>query len=256
MVVNLRDRLLGPESVYFYTFHKCASSLFADFILKQSPGLEHVDYAHMFFRGQTVEKTDFRKRGYIYGPLRLSAAKDSEIYKRVIRQVIQKDFIRKRKAVFFIRDPRDLIVSKFYSDAYSHKISPSAVIAAGQLKRREKALGEGLDAYCLQEAKSWRHDFALMIDLVQNCPKGTLLKYENMIHRYEIFAKKIQKALNLSPDVMEQIFNRTRPVLTENKMEHRRDGGTGGFRKKLNDETIHVLNSELREVLEFFDYPV
>lgn len=252
--MNRWHKLFGPESVYFLTFHKCASSLFANFILKQSPGLEHVDYAQMFFQGKTVEKIDFRRRGYIYGPLRLSAAKDTDIYRMVIQQVIRKDFIRKRKAVFFIRDPRDLIVSKFYSDAYSHKISRNPVIAEGQLLKREKALADGLDEFCLQEAEPWKQDFALMADLVENCPKGTLLKYENMIHDFDIFGERIQKALNLSPEVMKNIYDRTRPVLTENKMKHRRDGGTGGFRRKLNENTIQALNSEFREILEFFHY--
>jgi hypothetical protein len=33
------------ESIYFLTLHKCASTLFSDFILKNIIGLRHIDYA-------------------------------------------------------------------------------------------------------------------------------------------------------------------------------------------------------------------
>jgi hypothetical protein len=43
------------ESVFFYTFHKCASSLFARFVLPNVRGLRHENYAARIFRGELTD---------------------------------------------------------------------------------------------------------------------------------------------------------------------------------------------------------
>ncbi len=42
------------ESVYFYTFHKCASSLFSNYVLRNIKGLVHVDYAVQISSGKKL----------------------------------------------------------------------------------------------------------------------------------------------------------------------------------------------------------
>src|SRR3954467_281701 len=55
MFGNLIARFHGaptlPESVYFYTLHKCASGLFSDYVLKNARGLRLIDYADQFYNG-------------------------------------------------------------------------------------------------------------------------------------------------------------------------------------------------------------
>jgi len=66
-----------PKSIYFYTLHKCASTLFSDFVLKNVNKLIHVDYASQIFTGkiQIGKQLSFKEKGFIYGPLRIQPAR-------------------------------------------------------------------------------------------------------------------------------------------------------------------------------------
>ena len=68
------------ESVFFYTFHKCASSLFSGYVLRNIEGLRNIDYASRLYQGREPKSIKFEKYGYIYGPIRLSANPSSIVY--------------------------------------------------------------------------------------------------------------------------------------------------------------------------------
>ena len=50
---GVSSRSDSRESVYFYTFHKCASTLFSKDFLPNTEGLHHLDYARLIYRGKT-----------------------------------------------------------------------------------------------------------------------------------------------------------------------------------------------------------
>lgn len=105
-----------PETVYFYTFHKCASTLFNSYILKNIKGLQHVDYASQIYGGKKInKKLNFRDKGFVYGPIRLSADPMSSVYRMLVAPTSGHEFIRDKIAIFVVRDPRDILVSAYYS---------------------------------------------------------------------------------------------------------------------------------------------
>src|SRR3989442_568962 len=55
-LIKPRLPLTRPESVYFYTLHKCASSLFSDYVLKNVRHLRLVDYADRICNRRVVLK--------------------------------------------------------------------------------------------------------------------------------------------------------------------------------------------------------
>ena len=107
----------NPKSVYFYTFHKCASTLFNGYVLKNAVGLYNMDYASQIYSGErsSEEKLNFNRNGFIYGPIRISAGVQGPVGEMLVKPTTQHDFVRDKIALFLIRDPRDILVSSYYS---------------------------------------------------------------------------------------------------------------------------------------------
>ena len=115
---NNRKRLMifpgnffKPESRFFYTLHKCASVLFGKFILPNVNGLTHINYGSQVFRGELSngDKVKFRKRGFVYGPIRVSnGLQPTELFCRsnVYRDAANPNFVRDKISVFRQRPPR------------------------------------------------------------------------------------------------------------------------------------------------------
>ena len=76
----------APDSVYFYTFHKCASTLFAKHVLKNVRNLKHFDHAAQIFRGlaNTEALLAHQKKGFINDPIRISLDNNGSVHERVV----------------------------------------------------------------------------------------------------------------------------------------------------------------------------
>jgi len=242
------------ESIFFYTFHKCASTLFSSFILKNIENLEHVNYASQMYTGNNIDKLSFEPNGFAYGPIRLSADPNSAVYNKLVKPVTEIDFVRNITAVFFIRDPRDIIVSLYYSLAYSHGFSPVKEIEAKQKQIREKVQSMTIDEYALDTAQNISNNFIKLNELSKACDRKVIIKYEDMINNWEFFAKNLCKYINIRPDILNQIYIKSRPRKKEDIMSHQRSGKTEGFRDKLKKDTIKSLNHSFKDILKIFNY--
>ncbi len=242
------------ESVYFYTFHKCASTLFGSYILKNIKGLRHVNYASRIYSGRAYKKLKLEAKGYAYGPIRLSADPLSPVYKQLVRPATQPDFMRDKIVIFFVRDPRDILVSSYYSFGYTHAFSPVEQIRLLQEANRSKIQAESLDEFVLRSASKVRENFETLSELDSVCERSIVLKYEDMIDNFEYFIAQLSKYIIISQCVVRTIFERSRPKEKEDISSHRRSGQPGGFRSKLKRETIDSVNAELEDVLVRFQY--
>lgn len=243
------------ESVYFYTFHKCASTLFSTYLLRHVEGLRHRDYAaEMFRRGPLKRPITFADRGYVYGPLRLSSPEDSDGYRLVISRVSDRDFVHDKICLFMVRDPRDILISSYYSTAYTHPLSPVAELREQQLRERAAVRSMTLDDYVLSQAEDRRRDFACLHDLYTACSRGVLLRYEDMVEDFDRFADGLRTHLNIKPRVLRNLERRSRPRPRPDDSQHRRSGQTGQFRDSLSPETISLVNERLGDTLELFGY--
>src|SRR5436190_5296319 len=154
------------RSVYFYTFHKCASSLFADYVLQHVHGLTHVDYSGRRFLEGSAGEVCFEPQGYVYGPIRVLATLREARWESA---VCVPEFVRDKRAIFMVRDPRDLLVSQYYSTAFSHAISPVPEIRDRQLEARRRALRASVDAFALKRAGAMARKFDLLGRLAESC---------------------------------------------------------------------------------------
>lgn len=245
------------DSVFFYTFHKTASTLFSGYVLKHVDGLHHVDYASQIYEGKLKGGVvRFEEKGRIYGPIRLSANTDSAVYAKLVSPAQDAAFARNKKAVIFIRDPRDIIISKYFSLAFSHNFSPVEEIRRRQMKIREITKNMSVDEFARKDVHQLLAGFQKAVLLSQNCASSYVLKYEDMISNWEAFEKSLAAALPLRKSVLNSIYSRTRPSKTENIYSHRRSGAVRGFENKLSPETLDFLNIQLKPVLDYFNYTI
>ncbi len=243
-----------PESVYFYTLHKCASSLFSDYVLKKVRRLRLVDYADRFYNGEPVECVTFKEKGFIYGPIRLSTDPPSVIYSTLIEPASRTDFIRDKIAIFLIRDPRDILVSWYYSFGYTHEFSTVKEIEEQQRRARELIRRMTIDTFALEVANPILNHFHIIDRLSQACNRGIVLKYEDMIDNWEKFSSGLTKYLNIGRKTLRYTYERTRPLENENETGFRRSGKPGAYRDKLLTSTVDALNNIFASVLTRFHY--
>jgi Sulfotransferase domain len=228
--------------------------LFGGYALKNVKGLQQMDYEDRFYNGEAVESVTFEERGFIYGPIRLSNSCPSMIYSRLIKAVSRSDFIRDKIAIFLIRDPRDVIVSSYYSFGYTHSFSNVKEVEEEQRELREKIQGKTIDNYALAGANYFLGCFQTIERLFRACKRGVVLKYEDMIDNWEQFVTGLTRYLEFDDAVLRQIYERSRPLETEDLKSHRRSGKPGGHREKLAGPTLDAINTVLAPILKSFGY--
>jgi hypothetical protein len=174
---------------------------------------------------------------------------------RAFPPYLQSFDIAANRKVLLIRDPRDILVSRYFSAKLSHPVPEAGEARSRLLSQRAHASRMTVDAYCLS-----------MIDFVRNEYESyrPLLSTEMRVYRYEdvIFEKERWLAdmlsyfeVELPAETIAEIarVNDIRPR-KERPMKHIRQVKPGNFRRHLSRRTIETLNRELADILEEFGY--
>jgi hypothetical protein len=221
--------------------------------LNQVKGLCHVDYARQITTGQ-APVVQFQAQGFLYGPIRLSANPLSPVYRQLVAPTAEVGFVADRRSLFFIRDPRDILVSAYYSFGYTHGLSMMPAIRAFQEARRQQIQALSLDDYALSAVAEVRQHFLMLAQLAAACDRGLVLRYEDLVEHFDRFMAQLLTVVELDSAVVETLFQQTRPRREEDLSSHRRSGQPGGFRDKLHPDTVDRLNMALEPVLLKFGY--
>ena len=149
-------RSASPRSCIFFTTHKCASTFAARLLSEITQKSEYrvLDYASAIWRmGNKISIQGsyepflegvydglYRLHGEIYGPQRMPL-----------------DFPGrpKFKHIFFLRDPRDVLVSSYFSFAFNHKAPNNSSAKSEFFAKRERMVKSGIDDYVLGEGVKW-----------------------------------------------------------------------------------------------------
>jgi hypothetical protein len=179
------------------------------------------------------------------------------------------------KVLLHLRDPRDALVSMFYSYCYSH---PGEI--PGATGYRKEVADLGIDRFVLamatSEASPVRGDYgtgAHIWDYAGNYarryktyvrellgkPDVTLLRYEDMIEDFAGWLSAFASAFGLSPhdQAYQQIMASEASTIErkkEDKWSHQRKGTPGDHKEKLKAETIDSLNEIFSECMEALGY--
>ncbi len=242
------------QSVYFYTFHRCSSTLFSKYVLKNIIGLYHIDYAGKLYKGKEISDITFESKGVVYGPIRLTAPHTSIEYTGLVNKLSDLTFIHDKIAIFLIRDPRDILVSSYYSFARTHSLSVNKEIREKQEAHRQILQTQTIDEYVLESAPILKNSFETLVRLNNSCGQNVIIRYEDMINNWEQFVSGLTRFVKIKQSVLDNIYEKTRPREFEDNDSHRRSGKPQAFREKLEKETISSLNASFKDILERFNY--
>lgn len=255
------SRRQAPQSTIFFTTHKCASTFVSQFLplVTRIGNLKHLDYAKdIYGLGNEISAIDpfefmslnsdflFSPTGEIYGPIR--------------RPVSIKN-LSKFKAIFFLRDPRDVAVSAYHSFGFSHVLPTHTERREKFLKEREKIKQEGIDQYALRAVEEWiLPTFGEYANLYDEAGKSIFISYDQYIDNpRELIGRTLSfmEIEGFPENIVTQLANLASPIqkTTSGKNpQHKRSGRSRQFDDELKPETIGQLNHLLSDVLNRWDF--
>jgi hypothetical protein len=236
-------------SLLYFTYYRCGSQVLKGMLqeaLKLSDsGLVWVDFESYLMhreplKGNIEERIEkflplFRSEGYFYGPV-YHPAKELLFHEHL-------------KPFCVLRDPRDVLVSHYYSLAYAHTVSNMKAA-----RRRREVAAMGLDEFVLTKRylSEVQERYRAYLGQFTSAEKG-FFRYEDMVGEPEVFLEQVLAFLGIavSAEGIERILaSQQFQTAEENKTSHRRSGRWGQFREKLGPETLRRLDEELAGLLE------
>ncbi len=164
----------------------------------------------------------------------------------------------KYKVILMVRDPRDILVSWYYSIAFSHSIPPITSNRHEEyIRKRKKAQEITIDEHVIFESdRVFNILNRYQIELLDLYPHVYLTSYEKMTSNFEAWLKGILNACEL--DINSQTFlkfvedNKRLQPKEENIYKHIRKGKPGDYLDKLQPETIEYLNNKFSPIFEIY----
>ena len=240
------------KSIIFFTAHKCASVYVNGMIRKivSDAGIIPIDFARYLWQdGRSIQeildssqKTEkaFKPYGYFYGSFReFQPLPDLENY----------------QIILILRDPRDVLTSLYFSHAYSHE-KPSYLLGK-QPEWRTKALTQTLDEFVIDHLPIYKNRYAQYTENLLGKPNVLFLKYEQMVADFETWLNDLVDFLSVEvdPNLIKEIKQQANlNVKQENVYAHKRQVTPGDHQRKLQPDTVELLNSELKIILKKLDY--
>lgn len=164
------------------------------------------------------------------------------------------------RVVLMTRDPRDILVSAYYSISYSHE-EPTSFSSKNEefYGVRSQARQQTIDEYVLNSWEKINEILQTYRDrLLEKYPHVYLTRYEDMVDDFENWFINLLEAcqLDISEALKDQIIQKhyaSRPKV-EDKQAHVRKGVSGDYKNKLKDETISFLDEKLADMLAYYQY--
>ena len=162
--------------------------------------------------------------------------------------------------LLMVRDPRDALVSEYFSNAFSHSIpdisDESDAVASQMLEKRQQALAQHIGTYVLEMAAAM-NDTMVQYAALAAQPQTLVLKYEDMIFDKPALLAHLgqQFELPVRPAHAAQILGwADKRPLVEDPHAFIRKVSPGDHREKLDASTISRLNALLRPAMSLFGY--
>lgn len=162
--------------------------------------------------------------------------------------------------VLMVRDPRDVIVSGYYSVGHSHpEPAYGTTKHANFLKDRAFAQTSTVDEYAIAQCDKIYSIYdryrQLLLDRHSNV---YITKYEDMVTDFESWLRSLLGycQLDISDELCTQLVgenSRLRPS-SENVKKHIRKGKAGDYKEKLKVETIDYIESKLSPLFKAYGY--
>lgn len=243
-------------SIVFFTVHK-AASIYAGNVCRRlaaDAGYLSADFMSFVFKGGKCPQSPFennelsrliyRPRGFFYGPFRH--------YHDGI------SWLGSGPVILHLRDPRDVLVSGYFSLAFSHYVpaKENPEKAAKILEARASVSRKNINDHVLENARPIRQLYEAYINSVLTVPNVWLSKYELMVRDFETWIAEACRAMQLAPSkqLLADLRAGAKPPTKEDVNRHMRQVEPGDHLRKLSAETVAALDKELAPVLAKLGY--
>jgi hypothetical protein len=253
------DKDLGGPAYFVLGIRKCGSSLFNKLAkdLASMNNRRYVNVAGRYFTKNIAPKDwikdpancDILYGGNVYGGFRLmpAAFASASLY-------------REGKKLLMVRDPRDAIVSEYFSNAYSHSIpqrtQEAAPITELLEKRRREALDTSIDEYVVERGRSLLSAYLGYVNQLDSASMR-VVKYEDYIFKKPDLIRLIASDFDMHVDDAQiatiMAWADIRPE-KETPTAFVRRVTPGDHREKLRPETIAKLNTIMKPAMDAFGY--
>lgn len=160
--------------------------------------------------------------------------------------------------IFHLRDPRDMIVSEYFSFGWIHADDDDLLEA-----RRREIQQMSIDDYVIgqSEQSTWplEKKYLPLINYNFDPQRETVVKYNQMVTNFPRWCAKVVAAYGFRfPKLLTLRLAwryRNEFKTSAESMQHKRRITPGDFREKLKPETIKILNRRFEAVLERFEFP-
>jgi sulfotransferase family protein len=178
-------------------------------------------------------------------------------FREIPRSFLGTSALRRLRKVMVVRDPRDMLVSRYFSTRFSHGFEARGAPQFSQLMRQLIEDGEmDLDRYCLFYSWIVNADFFLHRDIIAD-PLTLILKYEDFVYDKRHLVDTVCNWFSLViPDERRfAIVARYAGIpVAEQPDQHIRQAHPGDYRRKLKPETIAALDGVLANFMATFGY--
>lgn len=165
------------------------------------------------------------------------------------------------RKVLLVRDPRDALVSQYFSDAYSHTLPSAGTETARQgaeafARKRAEALATDIADFVLKHARNFDRTMLAFAPLLDD-PECLVLRYEEVVLRKPgMFAALLGHfGWHLAPGALERLLAQVDRVPdSEDPTRFVRRVVPGDHREKLAPDTIARLEDALAACMDRFGY--
>lgn len=167
------------------------------------------------------------------------------------------ELVTHTRQILALRDPRDLVVSDYFSIRYFHPqpIAPDKLEVF--TRRREAATAVGIDAYVLERAPIVHRQLERYLEISRAPTCLAVVRYEEFLNDFPSWLATLERALELPPDSGRR--ERLASFAPHHPKAERRDvkiraAKAGQFRDQLAPATVASLDREFAPILEGFGY--
>lgn len=239
------------ESFYIFAMHKSGSTLLNNMLMRVlgTCGIPQLALSELAFAAGLPENKILNpeevifERGYCYRGY------------RSFPEYLSRFDLSAKKKILLIRDPRDMVVSNFFSYAQSHVIPQAGLVRDELLAKRQEAAGSRIDEFCLVDIADFIDEFSGYEHLLNTNIR--IYRYEDVIFNKAMWLQDMLTYLGIdAPAALISSVAQEHDVIPreERPDQHIRQVYPGNFRKHLQQETIEKLNARLRPILEKYRY--
>ena len=165
--------------------------------------------------------------------------------------------VQSLRKLLVVRDPRDMLVSRYFSAKFSHSFVARGTPQFSQIIRQMISDTElDIDSYCLFYSWLINADLFLFENIITD-PETHILRYEDFIYDKERLISSLSDwfGLDVPQDLRATIAALHHVIPPQERPEdHTRQVHPGDHRRKLQPKTVDMLNGVLGRFMARFGY--